>query len=141
VRSDLRPIAVILIWRWRARRSLRSPATKVTDPSTALEDCRKLCRCRVRLPALYFALGLKPIVKIVTVSPSSLLVKFVSALLNLLLNRDQGGRLVGLCCGCQWLFLDLVWMASYLFPQLFSLPFQFVGFGAFLCHAYSLTQT
>jgi|ERR1700687_1451957 len=35
---------------------------------------------------------LKPIVQIVTVSPSTLLVKFVGALLNLLLKRDQDGR-------------------------------------------------
>jgi len=34
----------------------------------------------------------------VTVCPSTLLVKFVGALLNLLLNRDQGGRLVRLRC-------------------------------------------
>jgi hypothetical protein len=42
--------------------------------------------------------GLKPIVQIVTVGPSALLVKFVGALLNLLLNRDQDGRLVRLRC-------------------------------------------
>src|ERR1019366_4999865 len=70
------------------------------DPRTALEDCRKLCRCRVRLRALYLALGLKPIVQILTVSPSALLVKFVGALLNLLLNWDQKGRLVRLRCEC-----------------------------------------
>ncbi len=83
---------------------------------------------RVRLRALYLALGLKPIVQVLTVCPSALLVKFVGALPNLLLNRDQDGRLVGLRCECEWLFLGLVWMAIYLFPQLFSLPFQFVGF-------------
>src|SRR5208337_435202 len=99
---------------------------------------RKLCRCRVCLLALYLAFGLKPVVQFVTVSPSALLVKFVGALLNLLLNRDQDGRLVGLWCECQWLFLDLVWMAIYFFSQLFSLPFQFVGFGTFGCHTYSL---
>jgi hypothetical protein len=41
---------------------------------------------------------LKPIVQIVTVGLSALLVKFVGALLNLLLNRDQDGRLVRLQC-------------------------------------------
>ena len=61
---------------------------------TRIPHSRKLCRCRVRLRALYLDLGLKPIVQIVTVSPSALLVKFVGALLNLLLNRDQDGRLV-----------------------------------------------
>jgi hypothetical protein len=59
-----------------------------------------LCRCRVRLRALYLALGLKPIVQIVTVSPSALFVKFVGTLLDLLLNRDQNGRLVRLRCEC-----------------------------------------
>jgi len=44
--------------------------------------------CRFRLRALYLALGLKPVVQLVTVCPSALLVKFVGALLNLLLNRD-----------------------------------------------------
>jgi hypothetical protein len=73
---------------------IKSPATSPADPPTVLEDCQKLCRCRVRLRALYLDLGLKPIVQIVTVSPSALLVKFVGALLNLLLNRDQDGRLV-----------------------------------------------
>jgi len=68
-----------------------SPATSPADPPTALEDCRKLCRGRVHLRALYLALGLKPIVQLVTVCPSALLVKFVGALLNLLLNRDQDG--------------------------------------------------
>ncbi len=76
-----------------------------------------LCRCRVRLRALYLALGLKPIVQIVTVCPSALLVKFVGALLNLLLNRDQEGWLVRLRGECRWLFLDLVWLAFYLFPS------------------------
>ncbi len=79
---------------------MRSPATSLAEPATASEDCRKLCRCRVRLRALYLALGLKPIVQIVTVGPSTLLVKFVGALLNLLLNRDQDGRLVRLRCEC-----------------------------------------
>ena len=55
---------------------------------------------RVRLCALYLALGLKPIVQLVTVCPSALLVKFVGALLNLLLNRDQDRRLVRLWCEC-----------------------------------------
>src|ERR1019366_5671735 len=73
-----------------------SPMTSPADPPTALEDCRELCRCRVRLRALYLALGLKPIVQIVTVCLSALLVKFVGAFLNLLLNRDQDGRLVRL---------------------------------------------
>jgi len=102
---------------------------------------------RVRLRALYLALGLKPIVQVLTVCPSALLVKFVGALPNLLLNRDQDGRLIGLRCECRlggsvhvvadsFPFLDLVWTAIYPFVQLFSLPFQFVGFGAFLCHAY-----
>ena len=59
---------------------------------------------RVRLRALYLALGLKPIVQVLTVCPSALLVKFVGALPNLLLNRDQDGRLVGLRCECEWLF-------------------------------------
>jgi hypothetical protein len=62
----------------------------------SLRTAKKLCRCRVRLRAFYLALGLKPIVQIVTVGPSTLLVKFVGALLNLLLNRDQDGRLVRL---------------------------------------------
>src|SRR6266852_7765066 len=69
-------------------------------PPTDIEDCRELCRCRVRLRALYLALRLKPIVQLVTVCPSALLVKFVGALLNLLLNRDQEGRLVRLRCEC-----------------------------------------
>jgi hypothetical protein len=69
-----------------------SPATILADTPTALDDYRKLCRCRVRLRALYLAFGLKLIVQIVTVSSSTLLVKFVGALLNLLLNRDQDGR-------------------------------------------------
>ena len=63
-------------------------------------DCQKLCRCRVRLRALYLAFGLKPIVPVVTVCSSALLVKFIGTLLNLLLNRDQGGRLVRLRCEC-----------------------------------------
>ena len=46
------------------------------------------------------ALRLKPIVQLVTVYPSALLVKFVGALLNLLLNRDQDGWLVGLRYKC-----------------------------------------
>src|SRR6266849_3502412 len=78
-----------------------SSATSPADPPTAIEDCRKLCRCRVRLRALYLALRLKPIVQLVTVCPSALLVKFVGALLNLLLNRDQEGRLVGLRRECR----------------------------------------
>src|ERR1035441_5579030 len=69
-----------------------APVTSPADPPTALEDCRKLCR--VRLRALCLAFGLKPIVQLVTVCPSALLVKFVGTLLNLLLNRDQDGRLV-----------------------------------------------
>src|SRR6266849_3411063 len=113
---------------------MNSPATSPADPPTALEDCRTLCRCCVHLRVFYLALGLKPIVQIVTVCPSALLVKFVGALLNLLLNRDQDGWLVGLRRECRlgrgsvhvvagsFLFLDLVWMAIYLFPQLFSLP-------------------
>jgi hypothetical protein len=52
----------------------------------SIPHARKLCRFRLR--ALYLALGLKPIVQIVTVGPSALLVKFVGAFLNLLLNRD-----------------------------------------------------
>src|SRR5208282_3361250 len=78
--------------------SKASPATSPADPTTALKDCRKLCRSRVRLRALYLALGLKPIVQLVTVCPSALLVKFVGTLLNLLLSRDQDGRLVRLRC-------------------------------------------
>ena len=50
------------------------------------------------LRAFYLALRLKPIVQLVTVCSSALLVKFVGALLNLLLNRDQDGRLVRLRC-------------------------------------------
>jgi hypothetical protein len=57
-------------------------------------------RCRVRLRALYLALGLKPIVQVVTVSPSALPVKFVGTLPNLLLNREQDGRLVRLRGEC-----------------------------------------
>jgi hypothetical protein len=57
-------------------------------------------RWRFRLRALYLALGLKPIIQIVTVCPSALLVKFVGALLNLLLHRDQDGRLVRFRCEC-----------------------------------------
>jgi hypothetical protein len=88
-----------------------------------------------RLRALYFALSLKPIVQVVTVSPSALLVKFVGTLLNLLLNRDQNGRLIRLWCECRlgsslvhvlagsFLFLDLVGMAIYPLFRLFSLPF------------------
>src|ERR1039458_6376271 len=75
--------------------------TSPADPPTALEDCRKLCRCPVRLRALYLVLGLKPIVQVVTLSSSALLVKFVSASLNLLLNRDHDGRLVRLRCECR----------------------------------------
>jgi len=60
-----------------------SPATSPADLPTGLEDCRKLCRCRLRLRPLYLALGPKPILQIVTVSPSTLLVEFVRALLNL----------------------------------------------------------
>jgi len=83
---------------------------------------RRLRRCRVRLRALYLALGLKPILQIVTVSPSALL------------DRDQDGRLVRLRGECglgsglthvlagSFLFLDLVGMAIYPFFQLFSLP-------------------
>jgi hypothetical protein len=56
-----------------------SPTTSLADSPTGLEACRKLCRCRVRLRALYLALGLKPIVQIVTVSPSALLVKFAES--------------------------------------------------------------
>ncbi len=78
----------------------RAPTTSPADPPTALEDCRKLCRCCVRLRALYLALGLKPVVQLVTVCPSALLVKFVGALLNLLLNRDQDGQLVRLRYEC-----------------------------------------
>ena len=78
-----------------------------------------------RLRALCLALGLKPIVQAVTLSPSALLVKFVGALLNLLLNWDQDGRLVRLRCECglgsglvhvvagSFLFFDLVWTAIY----------------------------
>ena len=101
---------------------MRSPATSPADPPTALEDCRTLSRCCVHLRVLYLALGLKPIVQIVTVSPSTLLVKFVGALLNLLLNRDQDGRFVRLRCECLWFFLDLLWTAICLFLLLFSLP-------------------
>ena len=43
------------------------------------------------LPALYLVHGLKPIVQIVTVSPSALLVKFAGALLNLLRDQDDFG--------------------------------------------------
>src|ERR1039458_7845231 len=75
-------------------------ATIPADPPTALEDCRKLCRCCVGLHALYLALGLKPIVPVVAVCPSALLVKFVGALLNLLLNRNKDGRLVRLRREC-----------------------------------------
>ena len=57
-------------------------------PPTALEDCRKLRRFRFRPPALYLALGLKPIFQLVTVTPSAPLVKFVGALLNLPFERD-----------------------------------------------------
>jgi hypothetical protein len=32
------------------------------------------------------------------------------------------------------------WRSTFFF-ELFSLPFQSVGFGAFLCHINSLTQT
>ena len=67
---------------------------------TALEDCQQLFCCCLRLRALYLALGLKPIVQIVTVSPSALLVKFVGALPNLLFHWDQDGRLVRLRCEC-----------------------------------------
>jgi hypothetical protein len=84
----------------------KAPATSPADPPTALEDCRKLCRCRVRLRALYLAFGLKPIVPVVTVCSSALLVKFVGALLNLLLNRDQDGRLVRLRCEYRWLWFQ-----------------------------------
>ena len=89
--------------------------------------------CRVRLPAFYLALGLKPIVQVVIPSSSALLVKFVGALLNLLLNRDQDGRLVRLrgecglgsgfaaCLAGGFLVLHLVWTAIYPFVQLFSL--------------------
>jgi hypothetical protein len=69
-----------------------------TDRDRDRLDCRKLSRCRVRLRALYLALGLKPIIQLVTVCPSALLVKFVGAFLNLLLNRDQDGRFVRLRC-------------------------------------------
>src|SRR5271157_739127 len=81
--------------------------------------------CCVRLRALYLALSLKPIVQAVTLSPSALLVKFVGALLNLLLNRDQDGRLVRLrgecglgngfvaCLAGGFLVLHLVWTAIY----------------------------
>ena len=60
--------------------------------------------------------------------------KFVGALPNLLLNRDQDGRFVRLRGECglgsglvrvlagSFLFLDLVGMAIYPFSQLFSLP-------------------
>src|ERR1017187_5964806 len=118
----------------RPRTLSQQPTTSPADPPTALEDCRKLCRCCVRLRALYLALGLKPIVQVVTVSPSALLVKFVGALPNLLVNRDQDGRFVRLRGECglgsglvrvlagSFLFLDLVGMAIYPFSQLFSLP-------------------
>ena len=46
---------------------------------------------------LYLALGLKPIVQLVTGRPSALLEKFLGALLNLLL---KDGRLVRLRYGC-----------------------------------------
>jgi hypothetical protein len=58
----------------------------------------------------------------VTVSPSALLVKFVGTLLDLLLNQDQDGRLVRIRCERSGLFLELVWLAIYLFFELFSLP-------------------
>ena len=56
--------------------------------------------CCFRLPALYPALGSEPIVQVVAVSPSAPLVKLVGALPNLLLSRDQDGRLVRLRCEC-----------------------------------------
>jgi len=74
----------------------------------ALADCRKLRRCGFRLPALYLALDLKPIIQVATLSSSALLVKFVEALLNLLLNRNQERGLFRLRRECWRLFLDLV---------------------------------
>jgi hypothetical protein len=62
-------------------------------------DRPKLCR-RVRLRTFYLALGLKPIVQIVTVCFSALVVKFVGALPNLLLDWDRDSRLVRLRCEC-----------------------------------------
>jgi hypothetical protein len=94
--------------------------TSPAHPPTAIED--KLCRCCVRLRALYLALGLKPIIQLVTVCPSALLVKFVGAFLNLLLNRDRYGRFARIRCEGLWLFLDLLWTAIYLFFLLLSLP-------------------
>src|ERR1019366_1549347 len=76
----------------------KAPATSLADTPTALDDYRKLCRCRVRLRSLYLALGLKPIFQIVTVCLSAPFVKFVGTLLDLLLNRDQDCRLVRLRC-------------------------------------------
>jgi hypothetical protein len=65
-----------------------------------LRTVLKLCPCCFRLRALYLVLGLKPIVQVVPLCPSALLVEFVGALPNLLLNRDQDGRLVRLRCEC-----------------------------------------
>ena len=47
--------------------------------------------CSPRAP--YLALGLKPIVPVVTVCSPTPLVKFVGVLLNPHRNRDQDGRL------------------------------------------------
>jgi len=106
--------------------------------TTAIEDWQKLCRCRVRVRGLYLALGLKPILQIVPIRPSALLVKFVGAFLNLLLNRDQDGRFRPTSVGVLMAFSRSPLDGDLLFPQLFSLPFQFVGFGTFACHTYSL---
>jgi hypothetical protein len=70
------------------------PLEPLSEPMPTIDPCAhrvaphqpsisgKLCRCRVRLRAFYLALGLEPIVQIVTVSSSALLVAFVGTLLN-----------------------------------------------------------
>src|ERR1035438_8943858 len=62
----------------------------VTSSSSLVLIQRGLSRCCAPQPAFYLALGLEPIFQIVTVCPSALLVKFVGALLDLLLDGGSG---------------------------------------------------
>src|ERR1039458_10722053 len=64
----------------------------VTSSSSLVLIQRGLSRCCAPQPAFYLALGLEPIFQIVTVCPSALLVKFVGALLDLLLDGDQASK-------------------------------------------------
>ena len=87
-----------------------------------LPNPRKLRRCRVRVRAPYLALGLKPIVQIVTVCPSAPFVKFVA---RCWICCSIGIRTVGSSdfgASVRRRLLDLLRTAIYPFSLLFSLP-------------------